>query len=552
MRYALKEHPNTLYVFLAIWFLAGAIQGGLMPLSGEEAYYWLFSRNLQWGYLDHPPAVAFFSYLGSLLGPGEFGARLFSSLLSTATIWFLYDLCGKKHVRLFLFMVVGLLAVHAGSFLIKTDVPLLFFETLFFWFYKRYVERERWQEVLGVSVAIAGMLLSKYHGVLIVFFTLLSNPKLVFKPSFWGIVILSLLLLSPHIYWLYLNDWSSFVFHLNDRADISFKTANVVSYLLSQPLVLGPLVSIPLFIALFKKGVKSDLNRALKWVFFGVLIFFLFQSFKVFIHKHWTSVVLVPLMILAFEPLSKSADLGLWLRRLSRFSLFFFVLFRVYLSVDFLPNSLSNELEPLHNWDNWAQELDALSEGHPIVFINSYENASRYQFYSGKTAHTLSTVYFNNTQFDYWDGEQTFRDKKVLVVHHKRNQDGFKTYTASNNARIYYRFVDRFRAFDKLAVAVEPLADGRFALTIHNPYSFELRSESASEVKLNAYLLEGERIIKEKTVINALTLQPGETLLDTLDIDLNVAENRFHLRFGVQTEALPPTINSNRLTLSAR
>jgi hypothetical protein len=109
-----------------------------------------------------------------------------------------------------------------------------------------------------------------------------------------------------------------------------------------------------------------------------------------------------------------------------------------------------------------------------------------------------------------------------------------------------------FTAFDKLAVAVEPLADGRFALTIHNPYSFELRSESASTVKLNAYLLEGERIIKEKTVINALTLHPGETLLDTLDIDLNVAENRFHLRFGVQTEDLPPTINSNRLTLSAR
>ena len=67
-----------------------------------------------------------------------------------------------------------------------------------------------------------------------------------------------------------------------------------------------------------------------------------------------------------------------------------------------------------------------------------------------------------------------------------------------------------------------------------------------------AYLLEGERIIKENTVINGLTLQPGETLLDTLDIDLNVAENRFHLRFEVQTEELPPTINSNRLTLSAR
>src|SRR6056300_78890 len=259
MSFKIADTSTHRILFFSLWLLFALIQSALIPLSGEEAYYWLFSKALDWGYLDHPPAVAFFGRLGYELLENELGVRLFSSLLSVSTLWLIYDLIGRKGLRNFAFLAGGLLAVHAGSFLIKTDVPLLFFETLFFWFYKRYVERERWQEVLGVSVAIAGMLLSKYHGVLIVFFTLLSNPKLVFKPSFWGIVILSLLLLSPHIYWLYLNDWSSFVFHLNDRADISFKTANVVSYLLSQPLVLGPLVSIPLFIALFKKGVKSDL-----------------------------------------------------------------------------------------------------------------------------------------------------------------------------------------------------------------------------------------------------------------------------------------------------
>jgi hypothetical protein len=101
-----------------------------------------------------------------------------------------------------------------------------------------------------------------------------------------------------------------------------------------------------------------------------------------------------------------------------------------------------------------------------------------------------------------------------------------------------------------LTVSIEQLADQRFALAIVNPYSFTIHSEKDSAVKLKAYLLEGERIIKEQTVINSLTLQPGETLLDTLDINLDVAVNRFHLRFGVQTEDLPPTINSNRLTLS--
>jgi hypothetical protein len=104
MNFVIKERPSTLIVFLLLWFLAGAVQGAFMPLSGEEAYYWLFSQHLQWGYLDHPPAVAFFAYLGSLFDSTEFGARLFSSLLSTATLALLYDLLGRKHLRLFIFM----------------------------------------------------------------------------------------------------------------------------------------------------------------------------------------------------------------------------------------------------------------------------------------------------------------------------------------------------------------------------------------------------------------------------------------------------------------
>ena len=550
MNFVIKERPGTLIVFLLLWFLAGAVQGAFMPLSGEEAYYWLFSQHLQWGYLDHPPAVAFFAYLGSLFDSTEFGARLFSSLLSTATLALLYDLLGRKHLRLFIFMTVGLLAVHAGSFLVKTDVPLLFFEVLFFWFYKRYVAHEKWVNILGVSLAVVGMLLSKYHGVLIVFFTLLSNLRLLQKRSFWAIMILSIVFMLPHIYWLYQNDWSSIVFHLNDRADISFNPANVVSYVLSQPIVLGPLVSIPLFIGLTRPIEKSTLNAALKWVFFGVLAFFLYQSFKVFIHKHWTSVVLVPLMVLAFDPVSRSERLSLWVRRLGRFSVFFFLLFRLYLSVDYLPTSISRSLEPLHDWDQWASELSTLSDGRPIVFINSYENASRYEFYSKQEAHTLSTVYFNNTQFDYWGREEAFRDQEVLLVHHKRNQPGFDTYTASNNARIYYQFIDRFSAFDKVDVKITPLSNGEYALQINNPYPFTIGQESNNRADLRYYLLEGERILKEGDVIQNLSIKSNQTVRDTVTVPGLSDKKRYHLRFGLKVQDLPPTINSNRLTIS--
>jgi len=53
------------------------IAGALLPLSADEAYYWLWSRHLAAGYFDHPPAIAYVIRAGTLLfGSVPFGVRL--------------------------------------------------------------------------------------------------------------------------------------------------------------------------------------------------------------------------------------------------------------------------------------------------------------------------------------------------------------------------------------------------------------------------------------------------------------------------------------------
>ena len=53
------------------------VLAAILPLSPDEAYYWVWSRNLQPGYLDHPPMVAIFIWLGTaLLGDSALGVRL--------------------------------------------------------------------------------------------------------------------------------------------------------------------------------------------------------------------------------------------------------------------------------------------------------------------------------------------------------------------------------------------------------------------------------------------------------------------------------------------
>jgi dolichol-phosphate mannosyltransferase len=50
------------------------VYAGSVELMPEEAYYWNYSRHLDFGYLDHPPMVAWLIRLGTaLFGQTEFG-----------------------------------------------------------------------------------------------------------------------------------------------------------------------------------------------------------------------------------------------------------------------------------------------------------------------------------------------------------------------------------------------------------------------------------------------------------------------------------------------
>ena len=553
MSFKIADTPTHRILFFATWLLFALMQSALMPLSGEEAYYWLFSRALDWGYLDHPPAVAFFGRLGYELLENELGVRLFSSLLSVSTLWLIYDLIGRKGLRNFVFLAGGLLAVHAGSFLVKTDVPLLFFEVLFFWFYKRFLDRSNIWNSLGIAFAIAGMFLSKYHGILVVLFTLLSNWRLIKNQYFWVAVLFTVILMLPHLFWLIENDFSSLRFHLNGRSDISFKWSNVLGYVGSQPLVLGPLVSLPMLYALFRRKYTDAFSRALLFVLLGVLIFFFFQSFRVFIHKHWTSIVLVPLIILAFPVVETRQKLAVVFRRLARVSLLLLVLFRVYLIYDFVPKSLPIKTEPLHDWKAWAQNVQELSKGMNVVFINSYENASRYQFYTGEPAHTLSTYYFNNTQFDYWGYEDYFRGEPVIVIHNKRGQDFYQTVDAPNGAQIHFRRFRQFNALDKIQVTpvTLELSEDKTQVVgkikIENPYDFDIRSSRREPVQLLLYSLKGERVLAERVLLSDLNIASKGALILNFEVVLPEIQPDTQLRFSVSSGNLPGTINSERI-----
>src|SRR6266568_4956431 len=73
---------NTSVLILALVVLR-CLAAAWTPLTFDEAYYWMWSKHLAFGYYDHPPMVAFVIRAGTLIaGDTELGVRLVSILLA--------------------------------------------------------------------------------------------------------------------------------------------------------------------------------------------------------------------------------------------------------------------------------------------------------------------------------------------------------------------------------------------------------------------------------------------------------------------------------------
>ncbi len=71
----------------------------IIELAPDEAYYWTWSKQLQWAYYDHPPLVAFIIWIFTRLGGDtELGVRLGWVIIGTSLTWLLY-LLGKEMFR---------------------------------------------------------------------------------------------------------------------------------------------------------------------------------------------------------------------------------------------------------------------------------------------------------------------------------------------------------------------------------------------------------------------------------------------------------------------
>ena len=124
---------NAGHYLLIVVLIITIIQVLFTPIIGDEAYYWMYSQNLDTGYFDHPPMVAWLIKTTNTLLAGTLGLRLGAVALSFCAFYLVWLLIPKHYKEqpnalfLYVLLLFAIPLCNVYSFIITPDAALLFF-----------------------------------------------------------------------------------------------------------------------------------------------------------------------------------------------------------------------------------------------------------------------------------------------------------------------------------------------------------------------------------------------------------------------------------------
>ena len=368
----LKQHKFLLPVTIILLSILNIIQGSYTELLPDEAYYWVYSQYMNWGFFDHPPLVAVWVTISDFLFTEELGVRFFSAIsfsLMMYLVWVTIDHPSKnKYSWLFLLLFLSTALLNVYGFITTPDTPLLFFFSLFLWAYKLYLTKKNTLVYFILSIAITGMMYSKYQGILVIFFIFLSNWKLVKDYKIWLACFGALIFYMPHMYWQYINDFPSIRYHLYERASVAtYKFEYTLMHIVNAIAILG-FTFIIIYKAFFK-GIKNNdiFHRGLNSIVLGFFFFFLAASFRGHVQAQWIAPIMLPLILITFNYLiehKKSLNLFYYLA-LTNITIILFV--RIIIANEgIIPIKLD-----FHGNKQWTLKVKKLTKNSEKLFVNS-------------------------------------------------------------------------------------------------------------------------------------------------------------------------------------
>ncbi|HRZ41260.1 MAG TPA: glycosyltransferase family 39 protein [Bacteroidales bacterium] len=550
------SHRYLRIAFYLLWVTAAVLQALFTPLMADEAYYWMFSQHPAAGYFEHPPMVAFFIGIGYAILPNALGVRILSIIATTLSIGLLERLLKPEKPLLFYGLVASAALLHGIGFLAVPDAALLFFSLIFYLLFVKFTEKPSAIRAILFGLAAAALLLSKYHGILVIAFVVFSRIGILRKRFFWLVPLVALIALLPHLFWLIQNDFPTVQFHLLERNPMPRSILFPALYLVAALFFSGPLTGPFLIWSGVKVKSGDPLTKAMQWVMWGVLLFFLLMSVNGPVEVYWLMPAVVPAVNLGYRYYSIYRNR--LLQVLMPVSLVLILAGRVLITADVQRDYpfLKPLLKPFTDPRSWVDAVSRTAGTRPVAFMNSYQEASLYTFYSGKPAFSLNNVMGRRNQFNLLDFENRYRGQEVMLVPNFR-VDHFDTIPGTDGSR-RFAFMPDFQSFSHIQFRMisvpETVAAGEMFEIVVQPQS-RLQQPFFPEPLPGGNPIISAQFIASQTMISEIdSICPLTGAMENRPIRLRLRApdqpGDCTLYLSVKYAQFPPTINSRKIKIA--
>lgn len=295
----------ALYCFTALRLIVSFVSP--LQLGGDEAQYWSWSRELEWGYYSKPPLIAWaIAASTALFGQVEWAVRLPALLGHAAAAgllgWAALRAYGSTRIAGWTVLVYTLMpAVFLSSQIMSTDAVLAPWWALGLVGVAHLGTGAKGPWGLAVGLAVGVGLLAKY--AMLYFIIGLVLAAIVHKPlrqallSWHGALgaLLGGAIVAPHFWWNAQNDFAT-VSHTAANANLGgslFNPGELLQFFIDQLAVFGPIAFPVLVILIALVVLRRDYTRPMDLVFVCFtappILTIMAQAFISRAHANWAA-----------------------------------------------------------------------------------------------------------------------------------------------------------------------------------------------------------------------------------------------------------------------
>jgi hypothetical protein len=234
------------------------------------------------------------------------------------------------------------------------------------------------------------------------------------------------------------------------------------------------------------------------------------------------------------------------------------IIVRLAIMVEIVPIQRGLPRE-FHHWNTWANEIDSLAGGRPVVFVNTFQMPSKYRFYSGNVGHSLNDIRYRKNQYDLWKIEESLQDSSVLLMQTPYPEDSIITSTG----HVYrYRYINRFTSYYNLVInpshaerSVPRNTNIKLNIEIYNPREVPVNfADDQQQTKIVATFFTNNVLESKQTVLKGLvdTIPSNNSIAKSITVKTPEHAGEYSMYLSLRTQYLYLPFNSKPLNIKVQ